>query len=87
LDGTLTKREVHWENYLLAEPDHDAITRINQKYNEGNRIVIHTARPYSDWKVTVRWLKLAGVKYHCMIMGKLRADLYVDNDSKRISEL
>jgi len=78
---------VHWENYLNAEPDIDAILKINKKYDEGHKIIIHTARPYGDWKVTTKWLKRFLVRYHCLVMGKLRADLYIDNDSKRISDL
>jgi hydroxymethylpyrimidine pyrophosphatase-like HAD family hydrolase len=87
LDGTLTIEEVHWENYLRAKPDEHAIQKIDYLYSQGHKIVIHTARPYSDWKVTVQWLKENGVRYHCLVMGKLRADLYIDNDSKRISDL
>lgn len=87
LDGTLTLEGVNWEDYLMARPDVAAINKINLLYDEGDKIIIHTARPYGDWKVTVKWLKNHYVKYHCLVMGKLRADLYVDNDSIRINEL
>jgi len=87
LDGTLTLDEVHWENYLQALPNTKAIAKINKLHGEGNKIIIHTARPYSDWKVTVKWLKGNCVWYHCLVMGKLRADYYVDNASRRVDEL
>jgi uncharacterized HAD superfamily protein len=87
LDGTLTIEEVHWENYLKAKPDAEAISKINKLYMDDNKIIIHTARPYSDWKVTVQWLRENFVCYHCLVMGKLRADYYVDNSARRVDEL
>lgn len=44
-----------------------------------NFIVIHTARPHSYYGVLVEWLNLYGVPYHAVHMGKMPADIYIDD--------
>jgi len=40
-----------------------------------------------DRKVTSEWLKQNEVPHHRLVMGKLRADMYVDNSSRRMEEI
>lgn len=87
LDGTLTKGWVPPEKYLQAEPDEEAIRKINALHAKGHHIIIYTARWHQDWNVTYDWLEHHEVKFHVLIMGKLRADCYIDNASMRIEEV
>jgi hydroxymethylpyrimidine pyrophosphatase-like HAD family hydrolase len=87
LDGTLTLEEVHWENYLRAKPDHEAIKKINKLWDEGHEVHIYTARPSQDKTVTIKWLLNNGVKFTQIIFDKFRADYYVDNSARRVDEL
>ena len=44
-----------------------------------NFIVIHTARSESVRKETVKELQRLGIKYHALVMEKIRADVYIDD--------
>jgi hypothetical protein len=87
LDGTLTIEEVHWEDYLKAKPDLEAIKKVNNLWLEGHEVYIYTARPLKDNYVTIKWLVDNGVRFTQVIFDKFRADIYVDNNSRRISDL
>lgn len=81
LDGTICSHE---EDYSKAIPFHERITHINSLYEQGNRILIDTARGSVtgvDWfDVTTKQLNEWGVKYHELRVGKkLAADIYVDD--------
>jgi hypothetical protein len=47
--------------------------------NPDNFIVIYTARSESIRKITEEQLASLGIKYHSLVMQKLRADIYVDD--------
>jgi CMP-N,N'-diacetyllegionaminic acid synthase len=95
LDGTLCS-QIDPENYgegadpskiyELAVPFENRIKIVNSLYDEGNIVLIDTARGsklgnkkhWSD--VTKKQLKLWGVKYHKLRVGKkLVADVYIDD--------
>jgi len=62
----------------LSHPD-----RVNGLYeNKDNFIVIHTARSCSIRKETEDELHRAGIKYHALVMDKLRADVYIDDKNQ-----
>jgi hypothetical protein len=62
----------------LAEPE-----RVRALYEcRDNFIVLHTARSEAIREETVQQLQLAGVPYHALVMGKLRADVYVDDKNQ-----
>lgn len=81
LDGTLCTKE---DDYHNAKPLKERIRKINQLYDEGNTILIDTARgsmtgidhtQYIEFQLK-RW----GVKYHKVRAGvKLFANVYVDD--------
>ncbi len=95
LDGTLCEENhnvdatIDWQGYYRnAVPYTDAITRINRLFDaKKHTIIIYTARWEEDREITRTWLQENGVKYNLLIMGKLRADIYIDNDSMRINEV
>jgi len=82
IDGTLCVEQNEFWNYDKAQPVIETIEKINKLYDAyGNTIVIYTARFTEDEKATKKWLKKHGVKYHRLIMGKFRADIYVDSNA------
>lgn len=79
VDNTLTL-DTAWNatECLAAKPNRKVINHINKLY-ESNFIVIHTARRHNLYEATVQWLNANGVKYHAICMGKMPADMYIDD--------
>ena len=83
IDGTictLTEGNI----YKNTEPYADAVTEINRLYDEGNTILMMTARGSVSGKdatdLTTNQLKSWGVKYHKLIMNqKPHADFFIDD--------
>ena len=81
LDGTLcTNTE---GDYDSAEPFPERIKKVNELYQEGNQILIFTARGTMtgiDWRdLTELQLDQWGVKYHNLELGKPVAHVYIDD--------
>ncbi len=88
LDETLCESN---GNYLASVPNKERITRVNQLRSEGAKIVIYTARGMSTFKgfsflAKLRWqyhtgrqLKLWGLQFDKLILGKPSGDVYVDD--------
>ncbi len=58
----------------------EAPGEVNRLYeNPVNFIVIHTARSESIRQRTVQELAERGIRYHALVMGKVRADVYIDD--------
>tara|TARA_B100001996_G_C18426970_1_gene502998 strand:- start:314 stop:616 length:303 start_codon:yes stop_codon:yes gene_type:complete len=81
LDGTLcTNTE---GDYLNASPLENRIEVVNKLFDEGNEIIIFTARGSTtniDWtKQTENQLSEWNVKYHKLLFGKPYADIYIDD--------
>ena len=82
LDGTIctnTEGEYH-----LAVPLEDRVKIINSLYDEGNGIIIDSARGTTTGKnwyeLTEKQLKEWGVKYHYLRLGiKFKADYFIDD--------
>ena len=85
IDGTLTN-EKEGHDYKKRTPNKKGIEWVNTMYKD-NTIVLHTARYIEDRTVTVRWLRKHKAKYHQIIFGKPRFDMYVGDEVKHPSEL
>ncbi len=70
-------------NYANAIPIQERIDRINNLYDNGNRIVYWTARGTVsgiDWRtVTMKQFEQWGVKYHQVKFNKPAYDLFIDD--------
>ncbi len=80
LDGVLCTEVKHW----LGEkplPIIENIKKVNKLFDEGNTIIIYTARLEEDRDITTYWLNSNRVKYTALVLNKLRADVYVDDKS------
>lgn len=87
LDGTLSEEMDDWRKYAEAPPIEENIAKVRRMYEAGHTIIIYTARPMDDWRVTKRWLYQNNVPYERLEMGKFRGDLYIDNNSIRMEEI
>jgi hydroxymethylpyrimidine pyrophosphatase-like HAD family hydrolase len=58
----------------------DAVPTVNRLFEDPNNfIVIYTARSYSIFHATRALLAKHGIKYHALVMEKIRADVYIDD--------
>jgi len=104
LDDTLCKRPNNVEHlgikkYTYCEPIQNTIDIINTMYDNGNTIIIYTARGMSTfggdvnlvysnlYELTIKQLLNWGIKYHQLIMGKIHYDLLIDDKCMRPEEL
>ncbi len=85
-------------DYKNSKPNKSAINKINKLFEQGNEIIIFTARfmgrnnnnPISahkeGFKFTSKQLHRWGVKYNKLIMGKPSFDLLIDDKAFNYSE-
>jgi hypothetical protein len=79
------------EKYHSCRPIEPMIKITNQCYDEGNTVIIYTARGMTGFKgnvndiysnlyeLTLNQLAAWDVKYHQLIMGKIHYDLLIDD--------
>tara|TARA_B100000965_G_scaffold126678_1_gene105413 strand:+ start:267 stop:563 length:297 start_codon:yes stop_codon:yes gene_type:complete len=81
IDGTICT--ITDGKYDEAEPYPTRIEQLNKLHQEGNKVILFTARGTStgiDWKnTTTKQLNKWGVKYDELIFGKPEADFFVDD--------
>lgn len=90
IDGTICSLAVK-NDYTKSEPFEERIKKINDLYDEGNKIIYFTARGMGRhnnnprkatqefYSMTEQKLKDWGAKYHDLILGKPAGDIYVDD--------
>lgn len=88
LDGTLCSVEI---DYHQAKPFNDRIEVVNKLYDEGNVIMIDSARGNTtgiNWQQeTKQQLNKWGLKYHILRTGvKFTADYYIDDKATESKE-
>ena len=87
IDGTLCEEgPSNFLNYAGLKPIKENIQKLN-KLHEKNMIFLYTARFEEDREATEKWLKKHGVKYFKLIMEKIRAKYYIDNNALRMDEI
>ncbi|MHB8407894.1 MAG: phosphatase domain-containing protein [Acidiferrobacterales bacterium] len=98
LDGTICEQtEGGFEAYSKAAPRLSVISRLNELREQGNTIVIHTARGMKTYgnatyaekmyrDLTEGWLTFHGVRYNQLVFGKPAGDLYVDDKASTPDE-
>lgn len=80
-DGTIAKASWTPENPTsdLGEPIERNIAQCWALSEAGYNIVIHTARPWSDYEAIELWLTYYLVPFKAIVCGKLLAACYVDD--------
>lgn len=90
IDGVLASI-VPGYDYNLSEPIRDHIRIVNQLYEQGNTIILLTARGSKtgiDWaEITEGQMRSWGVKHHALHFGKPAADYYIDDRMLSLSDL
>jgi len=79
IDGVLAEDSGDHRDYASRVPLLRGIELCRRLHAAGHTVVLHTARFKVDRQVTERWLARHGVHYHKLILGKPRADLYIDD--------
>lgn len=82
LDGTICTEEKTYSR-ALAKPLPGAIESINKLFEQGNIIIIYSARTWMEYEMTVDWLSKNNVKYHQLILGKPIGDVWIDDRALR----
>ena len=81
IDGTLCHTE--GSNYKDSTAKLTRIALVNKLYDEGNRIILFTARGSTtgiDWhELTFSQVNSWGIKFHELKLGKPSADIYIDD--------
>ena len=86
IDGTICSNTSG--SYEEAKPYIERIKQINNLHEDGNKIILFTARGTStgiDWEsLTKKQLKNWGVSYDELLFGKPEADKYIDDKAEDI---
>ncbi len=86
IDGTLCNKT--YGKYDQAKPIREHIDKINKLFEEGNKIILWTARgkPQGEnWEeFTKKQMKEWGVKYHGIDFSKPHFDILFDDKAKKI---
>lgn len=81
IDGTIIKyRKFKDLETSTPEPITDVIDFLNNSYDEGCKIIITTARPYSLELFTKQEMEKIGLKYHQIVMDCGRGTRVILND-------
>ena len=88
IDNTFVKTE--GTDYPNSQPIKEMIDRINHHYEIGDTIKITTSRGSRSGKnwheLTLKQLRIWGVKYHKLIMNKPFCDHYIGDEVMNIDE-
>ena len=85
IDGVICEERPTFER-SLAEPILRARKDIESLADAGYRIILHTARSWSEYAQTEQWLHDHGIYYDALVMGKPVADIVVDDRSVKSLE-
>lgn len=90
IDGVICSTD-EYHQYDKARPDYEVINSINNLYDNGENIVLFTARGESsgiNWsELTKQQLKELGIRYHKLINeGKPGYDYYIDDKAINVND-
>lgn len=88
LDGTLAATV--WSpgstTIPIGPPIPENIAKLQALVDQGRKIIIHTARPWSDYEAIEHWLNWHGIPWSRIVCGKVLAGIYVDDRGVHASE-
>lgn len=87
-DGTLCQSEWTPEHptYKIGEPIEGASNKCWELIQYGFKIIVHTARPWSDYENIESWLDHHTFPYSRIVCGKLLAHIYIDDRAVHASD-
>lgn len=79
-DKTLTDpNQDEWANAFEQTPNPDVIEATREAYFDGAKVIIWTARQWSEAPQIAGWLTAHEIPYHGLQCGKGGAEKYVDD--------
>lgn len=82
IDGTICTEERTFDR-PLAKPLDRAVDAIKMLKQNGNTIILWTARGWEQYKVTKHWLDENGVVYDQILMGKPQVAVIIDDRARQ----
>jgi len=82
LDGTICSEEKTFSRSLAKVKDgaRDALRKL---YNDGNTIIIYSARSWMEYEMTFDWLTNNKIPFHQLVLGKPIGDVWIDDRAIR----
>lgn len=84
IDGTICTEERTFER-PLAKPLAGAKEALKLLKDNGNTIILWTARGWEQYKVTKLWLEENGIEYDQLLMGKPIIDVIIDDRARQFT--
>lgn len=80
-DGTLcySTWTVGNPNAVPGPPIWSNVTKLHRLVEAGRKVIIHTARPSSDYELIESWLNYHKIPFDRIVTGKLLAARYIDD--------
>lgn len=82
IDGTICSEERTFER-PLAKPLDGAVEALMMLKENGNTIILWTARGWEQYRVTKHWLDCHEFVYDQLIMGKPIVDMFIDDRGRQ----
>ena len=82
LDGTICSEERTFDR-PLARPLPGAVEALRMLKENGNTIIVYTARGWEQYRVTKDWLEKNRIAFDQILMGKLIVDCWIDDRARR----
>lgn len=87
IDGVLAEESLLFpRDFAQSVPRWEEIHRLNALYGKGCEVVLHTSRQEKYREVTEAWLSEHRVMYNELVMGKPRADVYIDDRNGELED-
>lgn len=80
LDGTLLPEGSFSDRYFQPAFDRTR-SLVNRAIEEGHWVLLFSARPWPEYRLTEDWLRRNGVRYSALVLGKPVADFVLDDRS------
>lgn len=85
LDGVVCSEEQTFER-SLAKPIPGAREALLALREHGHTLVIYSARSWSEFRMTKKWLEDHGIPFDSLLLGKPVADLFIDDRAVHFTE-
>lgn len=81
LDGTLAYPtwKPNQPRSVIGDPITENVEKLDEAVAMGYKVIIHTARHWTDYEMIEEWLKLHKIPFSGIICGKLLAHKYIDD--------
>jgi|TARA_Y100000031_G_scaffold144014_1_gene175001 hydroxymethylpyrimidine pyrophosphatase-like HAD family hydrolase len=84
LDGTICTEEKTFSR-TLAKPIRGAKEALCKLRDAEHTIIIYSARSWSEYEMTIQWLKDNQIPYDQVILGKPVGDYWIDDRALRFT--